>query len=83
VAYFGEPAVTDCGHCDICLRRQSSGKSSAEAIEALLRKNAMNATALVEALLDEGYEDVRDTLREMLDKRKLELTPEGFLRLAR
>jgi hypothetical protein len=43
----------------------------------------MNATALVEALLDEGYEDVRDTLREMLDKRKLELTPEGFLRLAR
>lgn len=82
VAYFGEETTTDCGHCDVCLRKRQNKETPDKVIEALLEKNAMTPTNLMETL-DENYGDIRDTLRDMLDKGKLVLTPEGLLRLAR
>ena len=43
----------------------------------------MSPIALVEALNNVEYNDVRNKLREMLDKGILTLTPEGLLRLNR
>ncbi len=43
----------------------------------------MNPADLVEALSNEGYRDVRETLREMLDKGLIVLTNENTLRLTR
>lgn len=82
VAYFGEETTTDCGHCDVCLRKRQNKETPDKVIEALLEKNAMTPTNLMETL-DEDYGDIRDTLRDMLDKGNLVLTPEGLLRLAR
>ena len=81
VAYFGEQASGDCGHCDVCLHRLQAEKKTDEAIVAMLGKNALSPIEIVEALTNEGYEGVRDTLRDMMDRGMLALTPEGVLRL--
>ena len=83
VAYFGEQTAADCGICDVCLKSVSLPKAVDETIMALLEKNAMNPTDLVATLRNEGYEDVRETLRNMLDRGILLLAADGTLRLAR
>ncbi len=83
VAWFGEKTDSNCGICDVCLRTSVAKGNTEEAIAALLEKNAMHPADIVETMLNEGYNDVRDTLREMLDKGILVLTPENALRLAR
>ncbi len=82
VAWFGEETDSDCGLCDVCLRSAPTG-SVAEAVETLLAQNAMNPVDLVEALRNEGYREVRDTLRDMLDKGIIVFTPENLLCLVR
>ena len=85
VAWFGEKTDSDCGLCDVCLRATETLPSTndlVEAVETRLAQNAMNPTDLVEALRNDGYGNVRDTLRDMLDKGILELTAENLLRLA-
>ncbi len=83
VSYFGEQKTAKCGHCDVCLRSTRNTETLDEDIIILLRKNAMSLIALVEALNNVEYNDVRNKLREMLDKGILTLTPEGLLRLNR
>jgi ATP-dependent DNA helicase RecQ len=83
VAYFGEQTAADCGICDVCLKGVSHPKAVDKTIMALLEKNAMNPTDLVATLRNEGYEDVRETLRNMLDRGILLLAADGTLRLAR
>lgn len=83
VAYFGEQGALDCGHCDVCLRRTPKKEAPEEAIKEMLGRNAMKPAELVETLAGEGYDDVKDALRSMLDKGMLVLTPEGLLRLSR
>ena len=83
VAWFGEQSTTDCGLCDVCLKGVHPTVALEEAVAALLEKNAMNPTDLVVTLRNEGYHEVRDTLREMLDKGLLVLTNENTLCLAR
>ena len=83
VAWFGEQSATNCGLCDVCLRHVEPQRDPEEAIVRLLEKNTMSPTDLVEAVRSEGYRDVGDTLRDMLDRGILMLTTENVLRLAR
>lgn len=79
VAYFGEKAESDCGRCDVCLHARRDPASLEEAILSLLRKNAMSATSLCATLRDEGYSEVGETLREMLDRGVLSSDRNAFL----
>ena len=83
VAWFGEETKENCGICDVCLRGVQPKFAPEKAVKTLLEKNAMNPADLVEALSNEGYRDVRETLREMLDKGLIVLTNENTLRLTR
>ena len=83
VAWFGEQASTDCGLCDVCLKGVQPGVTTEEAVVAMLEKNAMSPSDLVEMMDNEGYREVGDTLRDMLDKGLIVLTSENTLRLAR
>ena len=82
VTFFGEPSATDCGVCDVCLRGKSKPSDIMAAVERLLQKTPIGARQLVEILTEEGYEDVGDTLREMLDRGELTLDENTQLHLA-
>ena len=82
VAYFGEQSTTDCGMCDVCLKSKSHLGDKESAIEKILQKSPMGARQLVQLLTDEGYVDVGDTLREMIDRGELLLDGNAQLHLA-
>ena len=83
VAWFGEQTTVACGLCDVCLKGVQPMDVSEEVVVALLEKNDMSPTDIVEMLSNEGYRGVRDMLREMLDKGMIVLTNENTLRLVR
>lgn len=82
VAYFGEQSVADCGGCDVCLTRKPQTLDAEAAVENLLRKSPVGARQLVQMLTAEGYKDVGDTLREMLDRGEVTLDKNSVLHLA-
>ena len=82
VTYFGEQSTTDCGMCDVCLKSKSHLGDKESAIEKILQKSPMGARQLVQLLTDEGYADVGDTLREMIDRGELLLDGNAQLHLA-
>lgn len=67
LAYFGEIAAADCGRCDVC--RYSKPKPDLEeAVCRLLRNTRMDIKTLASELEDEGYNNVQETVRQMLDE---------------
>ena len=73
VAYFGEESDIDCGVCDVCRQKRHRQGGVEEAALRLLEKNAMTLESLTVLLRDEGYSDVTDALRDMLDRGELRL----------
>lgn len=68
VAYFGEETAVDCGVCDVCLHRQHHPSDLPSAVDALLQKTPLSYRQLVQLLSEEGYFNIEETLREMLDR---------------
>ena len=73
VGYFGEQKTEDCGACDVCLRKSHQKTDVMPVVERLLEKTPMGVQQLVEMLTEEGYCDVGDTLRMMLNRGELTL----------
>ena len=82
-AYFGEEVTSDCGICDVCLRAERQSLDPEAAVRKLLGQNAMGAVQLCNALKEEGFEQVEETLREMLESGLLTLDGDAFLHLSR
>lgn len=72
LAYFGEAAATDCGRCDVCRQRQPKPDLK-DAVCRLLQGNRMDIKTLALLLEDEGYSDVQEEVRQMLDEGTLYL----------
>ena len=72
LGYFGEKQDKDCGTCDVCLQRHSSGLTNAEfhtiqgALEELLRQGPLPVSALLQAM-DFPQEKVLQVLRFLAD----------------
>ena len=80
LAYFGETdGGTNCGQCDVCLRRQHVPSGLKEAILQALQHNKMTIRNLVDLLERQGYVDVIDVVRDMLDRGDLYLDKNLFL----
>lgn len=78
--YFGETKAHDCGHCDVCLRKNETGLSNyafhqiAARIRALLQQQEeWRLNSLVDALPDEKSEQVIVVLRFLIDVGELSL----------
>ena len=82
VAWFGETDAADCGLCDVCLKASHKKVDAGEVVRRLLARNAMEATALIGALREEGCIDAEEQVREMLDAGLLVMDKDAFLRLA-
>jgi len=80
LAYFGETdSGANCGKCDVCLRRQHVPSGLKEAILQALQHNKMTIRNLVDLLERQGYVDVVDVVRDMLDRGDLYLDKNLFL----
>ena len=82
VAYFGEEASHDCQRCDVCLHHQAKPANLREAVRQMLKQNAMEVNGLTTLLKEKGFEDISDTLREMLDCGEVTLDRDAVLHLA-
>ncbi|MBK5194532.1 MAG: RecQ family zinc-binding domain-containing protein, partial [Proteiniphilum sp.] len=72
--YFGEKDPTDCGHCDVCLKKNETGLSNYEfrQIEEQLRASLQEQPArrlnnLVDSLSEEKSDRVILVLRFLID----------------
>ena len=72
LGYFGEKQDKDCGTCDVCLQRHSSGLTNAEfhtiqgALEELLRQGPLPVSTLLQAV-DFPQEKVLQVVRFLAD----------------
>ena len=66
LAYFGEQDSEPCGCCDVCCGRRQYGNVE-QAIVALLQKGKMNLSELSIRLETEGYNGVREAVRQLMD----------------
>ncbi len=73
LAYFGEEGADNCGVCDVCRRIGRKPSSVREAIRRELGRRRLDSANLCDILIGQGYTEVRETLREMLDQGKLSL----------
>ena len=78
LAYFGEQDDTDCGRCDVCLRRRQKPDIETR-VHDLLLGNSMDINTLTWMLETEGYSDVQEAVRRMLDAGTLYLDPNNSL----
>lgn len=68
-AYFGQASVQPCGCCDVCLRRNApSAKECQEAVKQLLASRHLPPHEVCAMLEYKGYADVKEVLRDMLDR---------------
>jgi len=85
--YFGEVSDTDCGVCDVCLKKkkdqQQVGKESvlSETIKELLKTEELNLQDLIGKIKKTDQELIISTIRHMLDSGELEYNVAGNLRL--
>ena len=78
--YFNEKNPKDCGHCDVCLKKNESGLSNfefqriAQKIQtALTEKNDQKITRLTESIQEETKEKIIQVVRFLIDTGKLQL----------
>lgn len=77
--YFGETAQSDCGCCDVCLRRHKERTSNPDALHddeqqqimAALADTALNIKQLAQQLPNIDRERLATIVRELLDQKKL------------
>lgn len=73
IEYFGQPATSDCGICDICLRNRnraggnSRRKAVADHIKSLLTEKGKTTIADIETVARDEYQLYISVLREMID----------------
>ena len=68
-AYFGQKEVHPCGCCDVCRQRSAPSDSACrEAIKQLLASKRLPPHEVCVLLEAQGYADVSEVLRTMLDR---------------
>lgn len=78
--YFGEKNPKDCGHCDVCLKKNETGLSNYEfrrleeqIKESLQQEQPRRINNLVDSLTDENTEKVIRVIRFLIDMGELGL----------
>ncbi|MBI3509883.1 MAG: RecQ family ATP-dependent DNA helicase [Bacteroidetes bacterium] len=82
--YFGEENSSDCGICDVCRKKSSSGKKAgrndlAKIIVELLSQNPKNIRELPAALPSCTEEDISFVVRQLLDSGKIKFNTKRHL----
>ncbi len=88
LTYFGEKNPKDCGHCDVCLKKNQSGLSNyefhrleAQIKESLQQEQPRRINNLVDSLPDENTDKVIRVIRFLIDMGELGLK-DDFVSLA-
>lgn len=83
LAYFGEEAKADCGHCDVCLSRRRNSTACDRLAAEFLRVLADGCPHAPDELLSDGYsESVREAAFEQLVRTGRIALRDGFYVLA-
>lgn len=81
VNYFGEATTSDCGTCDVCLRKSRKPKDTRQEILRQLGKGPLDTRLIVQLLTAAGHEDVGDCIRDMIDRGEVRIDGDSLLRL--
>lgn len=83
--YFDEITYQDCGVCDICLARNKKRKSlPMDKVEAFIKVHEeCGEEELVSAFSEDGLEVLAESLRYLMDQKRILLTKEERFRLVR
>ncbi|CAM1341017.1 RecQ family ATP-dependent DNA helicase [Tenacibaculum amylolyticum] len=73
LTYFGEDNATECGICDVCLKKKTVYKNIADEILGMLKKTPLSAKEIY-ALLPYQESDILIHLRKLLAEEVIELT---------
>jgi ATP-dependent DNA helicase RecQ len=80
LTYFGEKNPKDCGHCDVCLKKNETGLSNhefrrleAQIKESLQQEQPRRINNLVDSLTDENADKVIRVIRFLIDMGELGL----------
>lgn len=82
LAYFDEELKHDCGHCDLCLNKNSKqvdSQSLIKAISALLNE-PKHSTTLINSLPDYNRDKIISAIRSMADEKIILIEANGFIR---
>ena len=81
LAYFGEEGAADCGQCDVCKKKRQADESVEEAILKVLAQGRISLHGLCTLLDEQGYKDVEESVRTLLDNGTIHLDSKLFLSL--
>ncbi len=83
--YFGEESTKDCGHCDVCRKKQNkvsiSGKEvRKQLLELLKEKRELSVQDIVAHFPIDIKESVITVIRELVDERNLIIQENGLIK---
>ena len=70
LAYFGQSESSDCGKCDVCRKRKTARRSTAERLKSVIASlnGSYTLSDLKSAFADQfGHDDWPDVLRDLID----------------
>ena len=68
-AYFGQTVAEPCGCCDVCMRSKApSAKECQDAVKQMLSSRRLPPHEVCTLLEAKGYTEVKEVLRDMLDR---------------
>jgi ATP-dependent DNA helicase RecQ len=79
LAYFKEQSPASCGHCDVCLRKQSTPRFDDKILSLLKDKQKTPVNAVLSHFAPAQRETVLNAIRALADKEQVVLAPDGTI----
>ena len=79
LAYFGEKEARPCGCCDVCQRTSQKDEEVETAAKRILHNCKMSLAELCARLEKEGYVEVQEVVRQLMDRGEVQMDENLFL----
>lgn len=86
LSYFGQTSVSDCGQCDICLKKKENITPEeldeiSHSIINLLKEKPQTESSLIFSIHAKNKKKILETIRALSDRNKISINNEGLISL--